>query len=44
VTIVVGYTPTPAGRAAPAAGADVAAEGNQPVIVVAAPVARAAPR
>jgi nucleotide-binding universal stress UspA family protein len=34
VTIVVGYTPTPAGRAALVAAAGVAAERNQPVIVV----------
>jgi nucleotide-binding universal stress UspA family protein len=34
VTIVVGYAPTPAGRAALVAAAGVAAERNRPVIVV----------
>jgi nucleotide-binding universal stress UspA family protein len=34
VTIVVGYTPTSAGRAALVAAAGVAAERNQPLIVV----------
>jgi nucleotide-binding universal stress UspA family protein len=34
VTIVVGFTPTPAGRAALAAAADVARERKQPLIVV----------
>ena len=34
MTIVVGYLPTPAGRAALIAAAGVAAERNQPVIVV----------
>jgi len=34
VTIVVGYTPTPAGRAALVAAAGVGAERNRPVIVV----------
>jgi hypothetical protein len=44
VTNVVGHTPALPGHAARVAAADAAAEGNQPVIVVAAPVARAAPR
>jgi nucleotide-binding universal stress UspA family protein len=34
VTIVVGYTPTPPGRAALVAAAGVAGERNQPLIVV----------
>jgi nucleotide-binding universal stress UspA family protein len=34
VTIVVGYTPTPVGRAALLAAADVAGERKQPLIVV----------
>jgi nucleotide-binding universal stress UspA family protein len=34
VTIVVGYTPTPVGRAALLAAAHVAGERNQPLIVV----------
>jgi hypothetical protein len=34
VTIVVGYTPTPPGRAALVAAAGVAAERNQPVVIV----------
>ena len=34
MTIVVSYTPTPPGRAALVAAAGVAAERNQPVIVV----------
>jgi nucleotide-binding universal stress UspA family protein len=34
VTIVVGYTPTPAGRAALMAAAGAAGERNQPLIVV----------
>ena len=34
MTIVVGYTPTPPGRAALVAAAGVAAERNQPVVVV----------
>ena len=34
MTIVVGYTPTPPGRAALVAAAGVAGERNQPLIVV----------
>jgi hypothetical protein len=34
VTIVVGYTPTPAGRAALLAAAGVAAERSRPLVVV----------
>jgi hypothetical protein len=34
VTIVVGYVPTPVGRAALMAAADVAGERDQPLIVV----------